>query len=121
VCVLSATGSVSRVVLRHPGDASPMTRVHSSPPYKNPAIYEGFYEILSLTGSYNLAEGSQQGQQQSGGLSVTLCSPERNVIGGVLGGQLVAASTVQVPFQKNILSICLTVSSSSIQLNEWSL
>ena len=40
VCVLSATGSVSRVVLRHPGDASPMTRVHSSPPYKNPAIYE---------------------------------------------------------------------------------
>ncbi|RLM65444.1 AT-hook motif nuclear-localized protein 9-like [Panicum miliaceum] len=97
VCVLSATGSVSRVVLRHPGDASPMTRVHSSPPYKNPAIYEGFYEILSLTGSYNLAEGSQQqGQQQSGGLSVTLCSPERNVIGGVLGGQLVAASTVQV-------------------------
>ena len=35
---------------------------------------QGFYEILSLTGSYNLAEGSQQGQgqQQSGGLSVTL-------------------------------------------------
>ncbi|CAL5070878.1 unnamed protein product [Urochloa decumbens] len=97
VCVLSAMGSVSRVVLRHPGDASPMSRVHpsQSQPYKNPAIYEGFYEILSLTGSYNLAEGSSQGQQ-SGGLSVTLCSPERNVIGGVLGGPLIAASTVQV-------------------------
>nr|CAB3486229.1 unnamed protein product [Digitaria exilis] len=94
VCVLSAMGSVSRVVLRHPGDASPMSRVHTSQPYKNPAIYEGFYEILSLTGSYNLAEGSQG--QQIGGLSVTLCSPERNVIGGVLGGSLVAASTVQV-------------------------
>nr|CAB3488728.1 unnamed protein product [Digitaria exilis] len=94
VCVLSAMGSVSRVVLRHPGDASPMSRVHASQPYKNPAIYEGFYEILSLTGSYNLAEGSQG--QQIGGLSVTLCSPERNVIGGVLGGSLVAASTVQV-------------------------
>lgn len=101
VCVLSAMGAVSRVVLRHPADASPLSRLHASPqqPYKNPAIYEGFYEILSLTGSYNLAEGSQQGQQQqqqSGGLSVTLCSPERNVIGGVLGGALVAASTVQV-------------------------
>ncbi|CAM0144927.1 unnamed protein product [Urochloa decumbens] len=97
VCVLSAMGSVSRVVLRHPGDASPMSRVHpsQSQPYKNPAIYEGFYEILSLTGSYNLAEGSQGGQQ-SGGLSVTLCSPERNVIGGVLAGPLIAASTVQV-------------------------
>ncbi|TVU16652.1 hypothetical protein EJB05_40227 [Eragrostis curvula] len=92
VCVLSATGSVSRVVLRHPADGSPMSRVHASAPYKNPAIYEGFYEILSLSGSYNLSE---QGQQ-SGVLSVTLCSPERNVIGGVLGGPLVAASTVQV-------------------------
>ncbi|GJN01276.1 hypothetical protein PR202_ga18529 [Eleusine coracana subsp. coracana] len=95
VCVLSAMGSVSRVVLRHPADASPMSRVHASTPYKNPAIYEGFYEILSLSGSYNMSDGSQQGQQ-SGGLSVTLCSPERNVIGGVLGGALVAASTVQV-------------------------
>jgi hypothetical protein len=37
VCVLSATGSVSRVVLRHPADASPMSRVHE---YKSPAIYE---------------------------------------------------------------------------------
>ncbi|NP_001132694.2 uncharacterized protein LOC100194172 [Zea mays] len=89
VCVLSAMGSVSRAVLRHPADGSPMARVHASPqPYKNPAVYEGFYEILSLTGSYNLAQG--------GGLSVTLCSPERNVIGGVLGGPLVAAGTVQV-------------------------
>ncbi|XP_062184573.1 AT-hook motif nuclear-localized protein 9-like [Phragmites australis] len=94
VCVLSAMGSVSRVVLRHPADASPMSRVHASQPYKNPSIYEGFYEILSLSGSYNLNEGSQS--QQSGGLSVTLCSPDRNVIGGVLGGQLVAASMVQV-------------------------
>lgn len=56
---------------------------------------QGFYEILSLTGSYNLAHG--------GGLSVTLCSPERNVIGGVLGGPLVAAGTVQVPFHNNII------------------
>jgi len=103
VCVLSAMGSVSRAVLRHPADGSPMARVHASPqPYNNnPAIYEGFYEIMSLTGSYNLAEGSQQEQcqgqgQPSGGLSVTLCSPERNVIGGVLGGPLVAAGTVQV-------------------------
>ena len=42
VCVLSAMGSVSRAVLRHPADGSPMARVHASPqPYKNnPAIYE---------------------------------------------------------------------------------
>ncbi|KAL5215124.1 hypothetical protein ABZP36_004276 [Zizania latifolia] len=96
VCVLSATGSVSRVVLRHSADgASAMSRVvHASAHYKSPAIYEGLYEILSLSGSYNLMnEGSQN---QSDGLSVTLCSPERHVIGGVLAGALVAASTVQV-------------------------
>lgn len=40
VCVLSAMGSVSRVDLRHPGDTSPMSRVHTSQPYKSPAIYE---------------------------------------------------------------------------------
>ena len=43
VCVLSAMGSVSRAVLRHPADGSPMARVHaaSPQPYKNnPAIYE---------------------------------------------------------------------------------
>ncbi|XP_037480084.1 AT-hook motif nuclear-localized protein 9-like [Triticum dicoccoides] len=85
VCVLSAMGSVSRAVLRHPADHPPS--------YNNPAIYEGLYEILSLSGSYNLNEGQQN---QTDGISVTLCSPERHVIGGVLGGALVAASTVQV-------------------------
>ncbi|KQJ85386.1 AT-hook motif nuclear-localized protein 9 [Brachypodium distachyon] len=92
VCVLSAMGSVSRVVLRHPADhASSVSR--APPSYNNPAIYEGLYEILSLSGSYNLNEDQQN---QSDGISVTLCSPERHVIGGVLGGALVAASTVQV-------------------------
>ncbi|XP_040378993.1 AT-hook motif nuclear-localized protein 9-like [Oryza brachyantha] len=93
VCVLSATGSVSRVVLRHPADgaAAAMSRVHGSSPYKNPAIYEGLYEILSISGCYNLMN-----EGQSDGLSVTLCSPERHIIGGVLGGALVAASPVQV-------------------------
>ncbi|VAH54691.1 unnamed protein product [Triticum turgidum subsp. durum] len=85
VCVLSAMGSVSRAVLRHPADHPPS--------YNNPAIYEGLYEILSLSGSYNLNEGQQN---QTDGISVTLCSQERHVIGGVLGGALVAASTVQV-------------------------
>uniref|UniRef100_A0A0D9WBD2 AT-hook motif nuclear-localized protein n=1 Tax=Leersia perrieri TaxID=77586 RepID=A0A0D9WBD2_9ORYZ len=91
VCVLSATGSVSRVVLRQPSDGSAMSRVHASPYNKSPAIYEGLYEILSISGSYNLMN-----EGQSDGLSVTLCSPERHIIGGVLGGALVAASTVQV-------------------------
>ncbi|KAM3391556.1 hypothetical protein ACQJBY_012942 [Aegilops geniculata] len=85
VCVLSAMGSISRAVLRHPADHPPS--------YNNPAIYEGLYEILSLSGSYNLNEGQQN---QTDGISVTLCSPERHIIGGVLGGALVAASTVQV-------------------------
>lgn len=39
VCVLSAMGSVSRVVLRHPADhASSVSR--APPSYNNPAIYE---------------------------------------------------------------------------------
>ncbi|EMS51239.1 hypothetical protein TRIUR3_18587 [Triticum urartu] len=95
VCVLSAMGSVSRAVLRHPADHPPS--------YNNPAIYEGLYEILSLSGSYNLNEGQQN---QTDGISVTLCSPERHVIGGVLGGALVAASTVQVTAIYQISLIC---------------
>uniref|UniRef100_A0ACD5YC46 Uncharacterized protein n=1 Tax=Avena sativa TaxID=4498 RepID=A0ACD5YC46_AVESA len=93
VCVLSAMGAVSRAVLRHPADHASMAAPPSYNNNNNPSIYEGLYEILSLTGSYNLNEGQQN---QSDGLSVTLCSPERHVIGGVLGGPLVAATTVQV-------------------------
>jgi hypothetical protein len=55
------------------------------------ALWQGLYEILSMSGCYNLMN-----EGQSDGLSVTLCSPERHIIGGVLGGALVAASTVQV-------------------------
>uniref|UniRef100_A0ACD5WQY2 Uncharacterized protein n=1 Tax=Avena sativa TaxID=4498 RepID=A0ACD5WQY2_AVESA len=98
VCVLSAMGSVSRALLRHPADHAssmppPPSYNNNNNNNNNPSIYEGLYEILSLTGSYNLNEGQQS---QSDGLSVTLCSPERHVIGGVLGGPLVAATTVQV-------------------------
>ncbi|XP_051219415.1 AT-hook motif nuclear-localized protein 10 [Lolium perenne] len=93
VCVLSAMGSISRAVLRNLGDHASSAAMAPPSYNNNPSIYEGLYEILSLSGSYNLNEAQLN---QSDGLSVTLCSPERHVIGGVLGGALVAASTVQV-------------------------
>ncbi|XP_019057886.1 PREDICTED: AT-hook motif nuclear-localized protein 1-like isoform X2 [Tarenaya hassleriana] len=83
ICVLSANGVVSSVTLRQP-DSSGGT-----------LTYEGRFEILSLSGSFmpNDVGGTRS---RTGGMSVSLVSPDGRVIGGGLAGLLVAASSVQV-------------------------
>ncbi|CAB4279674.1 unnamed protein product [Prunus armeniaca] len=83
ICVLSANGVISSVTLRQP-DSSGGT-----------LTYEGRFEILSLSGSFmpNETGGTRS---RSGGMSVSLASPDGRVVGGGVAGLLVAASPVQV-------------------------
>ncbi|XP_054783798.1 AT-hook motif nuclear-localized protein 9-like [Prosopis cineraria] len=83
VCVLSANGAVSNATLRQPSTLG------------GSVTYEGRYEILCLSGSYLLNE-SGGSRNRTGGLSVSLASPEGKIIGGGVGGMLIAACPVQV-------------------------
>ncbi|KAJ8748910.1 hypothetical protein K2173_013344 [Erythroxylum novogranatense] len=83
VCILSANGVISNVTLRQP-DSSGGT-----------LTYEGRFEILSLSGSFMPVE-TEGARSRSGGMSVSLVSPDGRVVGGSVAGLLVAASPVQV-------------------------
>lgn len=56
---------------------------------------QGWFEILSLSGSFMAMEFSGQ-RSRTGGLSVSLSGPDGQVLGGVAAGLLIAASPVQV-------------------------
>ncbi|XP_021735998.1 AT-hook motif nuclear-localized protein 1-like [Chenopodium quinoa] len=83
ICILSAIGVISSVTLRQP-DSSGGT-----------LTYEGRFEILSLTGSFMPSESGGI-RNRSGGMSVSLASPDGRVVGGGVAGLLVAASPVQI-------------------------
>nr|XP_016479866.1 PREDICTED: AT-hook motif nuclear-localized protein 1-like [Nicotiana tabacum] len=55
----------------------------------------GRFEILSLTGSFMPSETGGM-RNRSGGMSVSLASPDGRVVGGGVAGLLVAASPVQI-------------------------
>ncbi|CAN8286217.1 unnamed protein product [Cochlearia groenlandica] len=82
ICVLSASGAVSTATLLQPS---------SSP---GAIQYEGRFEILALSTSYLVATDGIR--NKTGNLSVSLASPDGHVIGGAIGGPLIAASPVQV-------------------------
>ncbi|KAF8379326.1 hypothetical protein HHK36_028760 [Tetracentron sinense] len=83
ICILSANGAISNVTLRQP-DSSGGT-----------LTYEGRFELLSLSGSFMPTESGGT-RSRSGGMSVSLASPDGRVVGGGVAGLLVAASPVQV-------------------------
>ncbi|XAR54068.1 hypothetical protein NMG60_11029066 [Bertholletia excelsa] len=83
ICVLSANGSISAVTLQQPSTSG------------GSITYEGRFEILCLSGSYLVTDNSSP-QGRTGGLSISLASPDGRVIGGGVGGMLIAASPVQV-------------------------
>lgn len=67
---------------------------------------QGRFEILCLSGSY-LFSNDGGSRNRTGGLSVSLASPDGCVIGGGVGGVLIAASPVQVTYWSFWLSsIC---------------
>ncbi|KAL4570864.1 hypothetical protein LXL04_026527 [Taraxacum kok-saghyz] len=83
ICILSANGVISSVTLRQP-DSSGGT-----------LTYEGRFEILSLAGSFMPSESGGI-RNRSGGMSVSLASPDGRVVGGGVAGLLVAASPIQI-------------------------
>ncbi|XP_060180004.1 AT-hook motif nuclear-localized protein 1-like [Lycium barbarum] len=83
ICILSANGVISSVTLRQP-DSSGGT-----------LTYEGRFEILSLTGSFMPSETGGM-RNRSGGMSVSLASPNGRVVGGGVAGLLVAAGPVLI-------------------------
>ncbi|GAB4825995.1 AT-hook motif nuclear-localized protein 1 [Ancistrocladus abbreviatus] len=83
ICVLSASGSISNVTLRQPNSSG------------GTMTYEGRFEILSLSGSFMPTDNGIV-KSRSGGMSVSLASPDGRVLGGGLAGLLIAASPVQV-------------------------
>ncbi|XP_038708787.1 AT-hook motif nuclear-localized protein 9-like isoform X2 [Tripterygium wilfordii] len=83
VCVLSANGAVSIVTLFQASTSG------------GTVTYEGCFEIICLSGSY-LVSNNGGSRNRTGGLSVSLASPDGHVIGGGVGGMFIAATPVQV-------------------------
>ncbi|GKV16652.1 hypothetical protein SLEP1_g27266 [Rubroshorea leprosula] len=83
ICILSATGLVSSIVIRQPGSSAGMLR------------HEGRFEIISLKGSFVFREigGSHN---KSSMLSVSLAKPDGRVFGGSVAGSMVAAGPIQL-------------------------
>ncbi|KAE8732281.1 AT-hook motif nuclear-localized protein 2 [Hibiscus syriacus] len=79
----SASGVISSVTLSQP-DSSGGT-----------LTYEGRFEILSLSGSF-MPNDTGATRSRSGGMSVSLASPDGRVVGGGVAGLLVADGPVQV-------------------------
>ncbi|XWS28373.1 hypothetical protein CRYUN_Cryun25bG0062800 [Craigia yunnanensis] len=102
VSIISATGSVSNVTLRHPVSHAP------------PLSINGPYELLSLSGSFigssTLSSSSKTPQSSSSSTSpspcslsspscsfgVTLAGAQGQVFGGIVGGKVTAATQVIV-------------------------
>ncbi|XP_076954122.1 AT-hook motif nuclear-localized protein 1-like [Bidens hawaiensis] len=83
ICILSANGVISSVTLRQPNSSG------------GTLTYEGRFEILSLAGSFMPSESGGI-RNRSGGMTVSLASPDGRVVGGSVSGLLVAASPVQI-------------------------
>ncbi|KAL3645589.1 hypothetical protein CASFOL_010769 [Castilleja foliolosa] len=82
VCILSANGAVSNVALRQPVSGVTLS-------------YEGWFEIISLSGSFLMSE-SNGSHSRTGSLSVSLAGEDGRVLGGGVAGVLKAVSPVQV-------------------------
>ncbi|KAJ8526322.1 hypothetical protein K7X08_028799 [Anisodus acutangulus] len=80
LCVLSASGSISNASLRQPATSG------------GSITYEGLFDILTLSGSYVRTEIGGR----TGGLSVCLASTDGQIIGGGVGGPLIAGGPIQV-------------------------
>lgn len=83
VSVLSGTGAVSNVTLRHP--SSPSSNI----------ILHGRFDILSFTGTLLLPTPSSSASANTG-FAILMGGPQGQVIGGSITGPLMAAETVMI-------------------------
>lgn len=83
VCIISGSGRVSNVTLRHPNSSGGIL------------TYEGLFEILSFSGSFSPTEMPDK-YGRSGMMTITLSGADGRVVGGLVSGQTVAASPVKI-------------------------
>ncbi|KAF3452303.1 hypothetical protein FNV43_RR02736 [Rhamnella rubrinervis] len=89
VTVLSGSGSVSNVTLRHPSSHAPALSLH------------GPFSLLSLTGSFvgssaTTSSSSKPPSSSSSSFGICLAGAQGQVFGGIVGGKVIAASLVVV-------------------------
>ncbi|CAO2837026.1 unnamed protein product [Amaranthus hypochondriacus] len=80
LCILSASGSISNASLRQPATSG------------GSIAYEGRFDIISLSGSYVRSDLGGK----AGGLSACLINTNGQIVGGGVGGPLIAAGPVEV-------------------------
>lgn len=83
VCIISGSGRVSNVTLRHPNSSGGIL------------TYEGLFEILSFSGSFSPTEMPDK-YGRSGMMTITLSGADGRVVGGLVSGLTVAASPVKI-------------------------
>lgn len=85
VSVLSGTGSVSNVTIRHPSSPSSTIMLH------------GRFDLLSLSGTILLPNStSGNNANANAGFAILMGGPQGQVIGGTVGGPLTTADTVMI-------------------------
>ncbi|CAA0813587.1 AT-hook motif nuclear-localized protein 1 [Striga hermonthica] len=84
VCVLCGNGTVSSITIRHPNSSG------------GTCTYEGLFEILSFTGSFNPIEIEDSKFGRCGTMAISLAGADGRVIGGFIGGHTIAASPIKV-------------------------
>ncbi|CAA0831549.1 AT-hook motif nuclear-localized protein 5 [Striga hermonthica] len=82
LCIMSGSGSVSVVTLKQPANPSSTVTFEVD-------------IILCLSGSYLVAENGGP-HTRTGGISISVCNPDGHMLGGSIGGRLIAANNVQV-------------------------
>ncbi|XP_078442512.1 AT-hook motif nuclear-localized protein 10-like [Wolffia australiana] len=84
ICIVSAVGAISNVTLRQPSTLGGTVAI------------EGRFEILSLSGSFQMVEKEDGSWSRTGALTVSLAGADCRVLGGTVAETLIAASPVQV-------------------------
>ncbi|KAF2307562.1 hypothetical protein GH714_029739 [Hevea brasiliensis] len=92
ICILSANGAVSNVTIRQPGSSGGILTYDCAPiGHFCDNFATGRFEIISLSGSFTVTETGGV-RSRTGGLSVSLASPDGRVIGCGIAGLLLAAT-----------------------------
>ncbi|WCJ42459.1 AT-hook motif nuclear-localized protein 17 [Euphorbia peplus] len=82
ICVLTGSGSVANVTLRQPSTTPPAT-----------ITFHGRFDILSISATFMPQRVSYS---VPNGFTISLAGPQGQIVGGIVAGTLVAATTVYV-------------------------
>ncbi|KAK4397361.1 AT-hook motif nuclear-localized protein 1 [Sesamum angolense] len=100
VCVISGSGTVSNVTIRHPSSSGGTLTYEQGPVHCGlfrPLVNRvGLFEILSFSGSFTPVEMPDSKFGRSGMMAISLSGADGRVVGGLIAGLTIAASPVKV-------------------------